>query len=125
MIKGILVDVSKRSISVLEIEDTLEQYYKILNCNCIDIVPRRIGSILCRVICDDEGRLKENQIVSAINVDVNIEFVGNIFIVGYDVIGGELTSLEDEFIDYIIKFMKLDVIEKATNIKYPIIMGFC
>lgn len=40
---GVLVDVEKETVSKIEIKDELDEFYRILNCSCIDIVSRRIG----------------------------------------------------------------------------------
>ena len=46
MIKGVLIDVVNNTVKVVKIDKKLESYYKILNCNTIDITSRYIGDKL-------------------------------------------------------------------------------
>ena len=94
-IKGILVDVKSNIIDVCEIENSLESYYKILNCDLIDIVSMKIGNKNFDIICDDEGLMKEDITISAIYDDFTPALVGNLFIVRHDGRGNE-RSLTNE-----------------------------
>lgn len=96
LLRGVLVDVEKETVSVVEIPDELDEYYRILNCTCIDIVVRRIGRKNFYIVCDDEALFKEPQKISAINNLGQPMLCGNLFIVGGEVegINGNLTSLE-------------------------------
>lgn len=93
-IKGILVDVKSNIIDVCEIEKSLESYYKILNCELIDIVSMKIGNRYFDIICDDEGLMKDDINISAIYDDFTPALVGNILVVRHDGKGNErsLTS---------------------------------
>ena len=93
-IKGILVDVKSNIIDVCEIEKSLESYYKILNCELIDIASMKIGNRYFDIICDDEGLMKEDINISAIYDDFTPALVGNILVVRHDGKGNErsLTS---------------------------------
>lgn len=94
LLRGVLVDVEKETVSVVEIPDELDEYYKILNCDCIDIVVRRIGRKNYNIVCDDEALLKAPAKISAIDNLGRPMLCGNLFIVGGEVIDGNLTSLE-------------------------------
>lgn len=107
-IKGILVDVKSNIIEVCEIEKKLESYYKILNCNLIDIVSMKIGHKNFDIICDDEGLMKEDITISAIYDDFIPALVGNLFIVRHDGRGNE-RSLTNEDV--------LLVLEHVTTIQ--------
>lgn len=98
-IKGILVDVQNEEVKVVEIEDELQSYYKILCCDIIDITQRKIGDKHFDIVCDDEGLLKENPKISAIDVLNRPQLVGNLFIVNFN--GQDITSLDDEDIKYV------------------------
>ena len=101
MIRGVLIDVVNNTAKVVEIEKKLESYYKILNCNLIDITSRYIGDRLFDIICDDEGLYKENFIVSALTKNRTPALVGNLFVVKFDGCEDE-TSLTDEEINYVL-----------------------
>lgn len=102
-IKGVLVDIINKRIETREVEDTLEEYYNLLNCDMIEIVSRHIGGKDYDIICDEEGLLKVNPIVSAFDSLNQPMLVGNLFIVNYGGNGKE-ASLTEEDIDHILKF---------------------
>ena len=104
LLRGVLVDTINNKIETRKLftdEDTfLHEYYKILNCDTIDIISRKIGNNYYDIICDDEGLLKDMLMPSMIILDGNgkiVQFlVGNIFIVKHDGNGNEksLTNAE-------------------------------
>lgn len=100
-IKGVLIDVFKEEVREIEVEKNLDSYYKILGCDCIDIVNRQIGDKSFDIICDDEGVFKEPQKISAINNLGEPMLVGNLFVVKFDGVDDE-TSLSDDEIKYVI-----------------------
>ena len=117
LLRGVLVDVKNETARVVEVQDDLDEFYKILNCDCIDITVRRIGG-RCRkkfnIVCDDEGLLKDPQKISAIDNLGQPQLVGNLFIVGGEVIDGELTSLTESEVAYI-----LARVQKMGTRKFP------
>lgn len=115
-IKGVLVDVINKRIETREVEDTLEEYYNLLNCDMIEIVSRHIGGKDYDIICDEEGLLKVNPIVSAFDSLNQPMLVGNLFIVNYGENGKE-ASLTEEDIDHILKFGHLiETTNGQTNV---------
>lgn len=100
--KCILVDVKNNKVKTLEIEPKLQNYYDLIGCNLIDIVSRKLGDKYYDIICDDEGLLKENPIISALDSDKHCALVGNLIICHCDSEGYE-TSLTDEDIEDIMK----------------------
>lgn len=119
LLRGVLVDVEKETASIVEIPDELDEFYKILNCSCIDITVRRIGynyhnKIRVNIVCDDEGLLKNDPKISAINNLGNPELCGNLFIVGGTIIDGNLTSLSEYEATTI-----LGKVQKISTRKYP------
>lgn len=116
LLRGVLVDVENESASIVEIPDDLDEFYKILNCDCIDITVRRIGyrKEKFNIVCDDEGLLKEPQKISAIDNLGNPQLVGNLFIVGTADSEGNLTSLSEDDAAYI-----LARVQKMGTRKFP------
>lgn len=116
LLRGVLVDVENETASVVEIPDKLDELYKILNCDCIDITVRRIGYRKQRfnIVCDDEGLLKADHKISAIDNLGQAQLVGNLFIVGSLIEDGELTSLTDDDAAYI-----LARVQKIGTRKFP------
>lgn len=72
---------------IIEIErDDVESKQRLIDCNAYDIVIRKIRDKDYFIICDDEGCLKENPIVSGLGDMMDIAFVGNLLICGVDVL---------------------------------------
>ena len=92
---GVLIDTEAREARILTIKDELDEFYKILNCETIDIVKRRVGRSEVNIICDDEGTFREDPKISAIGNLGNVMLVGNLFVVGIEDNEGELTSLDN------------------------------
>ncbi len=116
-IRGILLDGDKKP-KIVEVEDKLEEYYKLLDCDLIEIIRRRtdsdvykhLGEINITIITDEEGLLKGRTIVPSaylINKEGYIEEVllGKIFVCDED-IDGNLKSLSDEKIATIFKSIR-------------------
>lgn len=112
---GVLVDVEKETVSVVEIQDELDEFYRILNCDCIDIVVRRIGRHKkFNIVCDDHGLYKDPQKISAIDNMGQPQLVGNLFIVGGVDYEGNLISLDQTEAAYI-----LGKVQKIGTRKFP------
>lgn len=99
-ITGYFVDPENCIAEPRTIEKSLEGYYALLRCTCIDIPSRMIGDRRFDIICDDEGLLKEGNFISARGRDGTPMLVGPIFVVKFD--GKEdVTSLTQEELDYV------------------------
>ena len=79
------------------VDDELRTYYEMLNCDCIDIVSRKVGDNWYDFVCDDEGILKDKPItiVSRDGDEWRGEIVGSVFICLNDG-EGNLKSLETD-----------------------------
>lgn len=95
-VKGIHIDTDNRRASSAMVDDKLEAFYKLLKCDLIEIVPRKIGRHIVNVVCDESGLLVQDPVISAIDGNGEIMFVGNLFIAGLYDSEGNLTSLTDE-----------------------------
>lgn len=47
------------TVKFCRIKDTLEEWYKALGCDCIDITSRMVEDQIYSIVCDDEALLKE------------------------------------------------------------------
>ena len=99
MIKGLLIDVHDNKVEVLEIEDTLDEYKRIIKCDWIDIVRVYIGNREYRVVLDDNGALYPDRKISAITPISRWNLYGNLFIVLDN--GETLKSLTEDDIKYL------------------------
>ncbi len=89
---------------VLEIEDELDTYYKLIGCDCIDIITRIWRKRRYTVICDDMGFYKPNLKVAIWDeTKRDIPIVGNVVICGAGDVEGNLTSLTDEDVEILLK----------------------
>lgn len=117
-ISGILLDTDHSTAEIVTLEDTLEAYYAALNCSCIDIVERTIGDSkkYFTIVCDDEGLLKDTPCISAISDLGEPMLVGNLFITDFDCDTGELVSLSDRELAYVLDHIMFAV---STHRNHP------
>ena len=101
-IRGVLVDVETGEAKEAIIEKSLDSYYEVLNCRCIDIAHRAICGKPFDIICDDEARLVENPIPSAVNNRGEVDLCGNLFIVKFDGCD-DVKSLSSAEVSFILK----------------------
>lgn len=95
MVKGFLIDVWNGEAKVVEFEDKLENIYKMLNVEIIDVTERKIENHVYDVVCDDEGLFKEKRIASAYDSKGEPVLVGSLLLVNHDD-EGNFASLTDE-----------------------------
>ena len=103
---GVLLDVKEETCEAVEIEDTLENLYQILNCSMIEVTSRTIGGKRFNCICDEEGLFVNSPKISAINDLGEVQLVGNIFVVSNENIDGELQSLTQDEANYVMKYIR-------------------
>lgn len=115
-ITGILIDVTNKIASTTTITDCLDSYYNILDCTTIDMQDRIIGTDCGQqytIVCDDEGLLKNDPKISAIDNLGQPMFVGNLFIVQINE-DGDVVSLNAEDIAYLEQFISF-----RSTLKHP------
>lgn len=95
--KAVLISTQQnKKPEIIEFKDDLQLYYKLIQCDTIDIVMRKINGTYYNIICDDEGLLKENPIVSAVNNKFQPMLVGNLIIAGNTDDDGNLLGITEE-----------------------------
>ena len=94
--KMLLIDSGRGEDRVVETEGGLDNYYKLLDCELIDITTRSIGGELFDIILDDEGLLKDDRIVSAVDKKGHPALVGNLLISKADEEEGRQIGLTDD-----------------------------
>lgn len=79
-----------------EIPHDLDGYHKLLDCQTIDIVSRKIGKKYYDIVCDDEGLFKDQVHVSAIDGKGDAMLVGKLFVCKHDGHGNEVGLSDDD-----------------------------
>ena len=91
-ITGILIDVlnmrAPRPYTITT--NNLDEYYTALGCDVFDVTTRKIGRQFYDIYCDDEGLLKCNPILSAVDSDGHPALVGNLFVCKHDAEGNTI-----------------------------------
>ena len=78
------IDAKTMSCKLMEIENNLETFYKLINTDAIQIVARVINGKMTQIICDEKGKLKEHQFISATSSDFKETLVGNLIVKSTD-----------------------------------------
>lgn len=116
-VKGVLLDIEKNEAKVVEFEPRLQQYYDLLHCGSIEIVPRNIGYNRSHrrfdIVCDEEGTYKEGNKISAIDNLGRVMFVGSLLVVNRAE-NGETASLTDKECEFV-----LSKIQKMYTRNHP------
>ena len=125
--KAFLLDAENRQTRTVEVDDTdhLTEYYKLLNCEIVDITSRKIGGKYFDIVADDEGLMKENPIVSALDTEGQPALVGNLLFCNYDPETGEEVSLTDEDIQLLRDNVRFAAVRDAegNEKEYIIVMA--
>lgn len=114
-IKAYYVDPTTNTAKAVDIKPSLDTYYDMLHCTCIDIVNRgfgRTGKTRFDIICDDEGLFVDKPYISAIDERGNAMLVGSLLVVGESDDDGNETSLTDEDVRLLERF----TFELATRV---------
>lgn len=98
--RALFLDMENDEVTVVEVNG-LQDYYCLIGCDLIDIANREIRGERFDIICDDEGLLKAEPQVSAVNGRGEAMLVGNLIICGEADAEGKETSLAEEDIIHI------------------------
>jgi len=91
--RGLLI----KGMNATEVQaNGLEDYYRLMEVDIIDIVARKINGKYYDIICDDEGLFKEQPIPTMFDTNKQPMIVGNIIIAGLADEEGNMTDLTDE-----------------------------
>ena len=90
---ALFLDMENDEVRIVTVNG-LQDYYRLIGCDCIDITNREIRGKRFDIICDDNGLLKAEPQVSAVNGRGEAMLVGNLIICGE-------TSLAEEDIIHI------------------------
>lgn len=125
--RAIYVDVKKeRAAKIVDIEGKLDELYRMLDCDTIDIVTREFEGRTVNIIVDDNGLLESAPIVSCARATVHggklmltPDLVGNLIITGLTDKEGDLMELPQSIAKTIMNerlFFSRDTADKEKNI---------
>ena len=75
-----IINAKDMTYTKTKINDDLQTFYDIINTDSIEIVARKINGKMTQIICDEEGKLKQHQYISAMCDDSPEVLVGNLII---------------------------------------------
>ena len=82
--KGYVFVADTKEVIKVSVPDELDEYYALLNCDYIEVIYRYVNGKLTKLIVDEEGKLKQNQIITGMSFDGEESLVGNILIESED-----------------------------------------
>lgn len=117
--RGLLIDVINNEVKEVSITEYTD-YYQLIQCETFDIVDRGIGDQRFNLVCDDEGLLKPDPVISVLDQADLRMLVGNIVVTGPVDINGDLESLSDQDIQLIKSFIE-EVPDFGENGQHPVL----
>ena len=91
--RAVLLDVVRKECREIDIQDRLEDYYKVLDCNLIEVAERKVNGVWFDIMCDEEGLLKGEPMVSAVDGEYHPMLVGNLLFLHSDPNTGEFVGI--------------------------------
>lgn len=67
----LIVNAKENTIKKADINNSLETFYEIIGTDSVSIIARNINGKMTQIICDEEGKLKADQYVSAVSTEIN------------------------------------------------------
>lgn len=124
IIRALYINVLDGTCSVINVSDTLDEYYRLIDCETFDITCRYINGKKFNIMCDDFGFIN-GKWPSALRSPVDVILVGNLLVFSGDLDGdGNLQSLSNDDIIHLSKCLGLyfiDNIDKNIEfLQYPI-----
>lgn len=108
---------------VKEINNTLDDLYKNINCTNIDIAQRLIGGRMYCIICDDEGCYRDGVVYTAVCPEnPYADIPGHIVVTGPADRNGDLTSITNEDVSNIISHISLTTQKAPEKVIVPVII---
>lgn len=119
----LLLDIETQQLREVS-ANSLQDYYKLIDCDLVEIhevsILNKDGRIMkFDVICDEEGKNKQFNLVSSMNYkDKSVAFVGNLLICKNDGLGNErsLSKLEKAFVKDSLFNLPFEAIDEESKL---------
>lgn len=118
--KAIWIDVESDEVKVIDTKADLKAMYAMCNCDCIDIAVRSIGGKPYNIVVDDEGLLKSNWTIGALNHDNELMLAGNLVVLGINRRTCDFAGLTDADVENIMGYVR-EVIDFAAGSMHPVL----
>lgn len=92
--RSLLLNTNTNKVRAVKTKGDLDDLYRLIECNTIDIVTRQIGNKVFDIVVDDEGLLVENAKISAVDDFGEPMLFGNLLFFNNDG-NGNLTELSE------------------------------
>ena len=124
--RGYLIDVENGKHGPVEVkgDNHLDQFYRLIGCQCIDIAVRKVGETYYNVVLDDEGLLVEDPITSAIDRTQRGMLAGNLVIFGMDEQTMDLAPLTDDDVRNIRKNLMVAIDTERQKMYSVVVMEY-
>lgn len=120
MAKLLLLDVVNDDIKIVECDsNSFNDFYKLIQCETIDVVRMVVGDRYFDIYIDDDGRLKPDPIPSAYYPDGTVALVGNLIFANRGE-HGEAVSLTQDDIRLILSNIALAVDKDDCEQAWPV-----
>lgn len=119
--KMLFIDVTNEDVKVVT-PASYHEYHDLIGCRCFDVTRRRVGDEKreYEFICDDEGLLKSNPIISALNGS-EVMLVGNLLVAGKVDFEGDFTDITDDDVNYLKKYIKY-LVDISIGTVHPVLV---
>lgn len=113
--KGLLLDVINQEVRVVDCESDIHEWYKLLNCDIVEMPEFTIGGKSYTIVCDEEGKLKDYPIISGINPINEVVMVGNLLIFNTDYEECDVTDLTEDDIKHLRRYIRTMVCQSSKT----------
>ena len=128
-IKGVLVDVEKGEIEKCEVENNIDEFYRILKCRGIECPTRILSGQKIIIICDDEGAVNEKVSfppavvgIQKKNGKIVEQIFGNAFICNFNGVD-DFASLSEKEINRIMECQEIFYAPKYGDILFKALVA--